>query len=115
MKWPVLPALLAATPVLAAPLTLHPGLTMTTSVYGGMDNAGHLLGDYETVNTVTQVGAGGYAYGYSYRFIVGDKSHGLAPNAGTQSVFVEDDRHATLMRAFWPGRRSIATSSRPSV
>jgi outer membrane protein OmpA-like peptidoglycan-associated protein len=89
-----------ATPSWAAPLTLHPGLTMTTTVYDGRTSNGDRLGDYETVNTVTQVANGGYTY--SFRFIAGDKSHGLSPNSGTQTVFPEDNKHAALIREFWP-------------
>jgi len=92
--------LLAAAPALAAPLKLHPGLSMTTSVYDGLDSNGNRSGDYETVNTVTAVSNGSYSY--SYRFIAGDKSHGVSPNNGTQTVFAEDNKHAALMRAFWP-------------
>jgi outer membrane protein OmpA-like peptidoglycan-associated protein len=88
-------------PALAAALTLHPGLSMTTSVYDGRSSNGDRLGDYETVDTVTQVTPDG-SYSYSYRFIAGDKSHGLAPNSGTQTVFAEDNKHANLIREFWP-------------
>lgn len=92
---------LAAGPAVAGSLALHPGLSMTTSVYDGRSSNGSLLGDYETVNTVTQVAPDG-SYSYSFRFIAGDKSHGLAPNSGTQTVFAEDNRHSSLMREFWP-------------
>ena len=91
----------ATAPARAAPLTLHPGLSMTNSVYDGRASNGALLGDYETVNTVTQVTPDG-GYSYSFRFIAGDKSHGLAPNSGTQTVFAEDNKHASLIREFWP-------------
>jgi outer membrane protein OmpA-like peptidoglycan-associated protein len=41
-------------------------------------------------------------YSYSFRFVAGDKSHGLAPNSGTQTVFADDNKHSNLMREFWP-------------
>jgi outer membrane protein OmpA-like peptidoglycan-associated protein len=87
---------LAATAVNAKPvqLTLHPGLEIVQSIYDGYDKNGTFLGDYEWVDTVTQVANGGYSF--QYRLI--------RPQSftGTQTVYPEDNARGTMLREYFP-------------
>jgi flagellar motor protein MotB len=74
-------------------ITLHPGLTVNFSVYGGIDSTGRVIGDYNFVNQVTSVNGG-----YSYNFWFTD----AAANSGSQSVSAADRKTGTTLREFWP-------------
>ena len=75
-------------------LKLHPGLRVVCSVYGGFDKNGTPLGDYDSVDVVTQVANGGYTYQFG---LTGKSSY-----SGTQTVYPEDNAHGTMLREYWP-------------
>ena len=75
-------------------LTLHPGLEIVQSIYDGYDSSGKYLGDYEWVDTITQVSNGGYSY--QYRLI------GKYATVGTQTVYPDDNAHGTMLREYFP-------------
>jgi outer membrane protein OmpA-like peptidoglycan-associated protein len=77
-----------------ADITLHPGLTVNFSIYGGYSSTGALLGDYDFINQVTGVTNGGYRYDYWFT--------GPAANSGSQTVSAEDKKTGTTLREFWP-------------
>jgi outer membrane protein OmpA-like peptidoglycan-associated protein len=78
----------------ATGLTLHPGVTVNFSIYGGYSSAGQLLGDYDFVNQVTGVSGGGYTYNFWFT--------GPAPTSGFQVVAPGARQSGTILREFWP-------------
>ena len=76
------------------PLTVHPGLTVDFSIYGGLSSTGQVLGDYEFVNTVTAVSGEGYRYDYQFT--------GPGRNSGSQTVSAADRKSGLMIREFWP-------------
>jgi len=77
-----------------AKLALHPGLEIVQSIYDGYDKNGTFLGDYEWVNTITQVSNGGYSFQYR---LIRQNSY-----TGTQTVYPEDNAHGTMLREYFP-------------
>jgi hypothetical protein len=78
----------------ASPVTMHPGLTVNFSVYGGLNSNGELIGDYDFINQITEISGGGYRYDYWFT--------GPAVNSGSQTVSPEDKKSGTILREFWP-------------
>jgi outer membrane protein OmpA-like peptidoglycan-associated protein len=74
-------------------ITLHPGLTVVFSIYGGHSPTGEFLGDYEFVNRVTDVSGGGYRYSWSMTSPL--------PASGVQAVAAEDKKNGIIVREFW--------------
>lgn len=74
-------------------ITLHPGLTVDFSIYGGYSSNGQLLGDYEFVNRVAKVSDGGYSYEYYFT--------GPAAHTGSQTVSADDNKRGSTIREYW--------------
>ena len=67
-------------------LTLHPGLAVTFSIYGGVSSDGTVLGDYDWVYRVTSAADGAYRYEYTFM----GKQTGQQSYSGSQTVLAND-------------------------
>ncbi|HUO92246.1 MAG TPA: OmpA family protein [Rhizomicrobium sp.] len=92
----VLASLTATADANRVTLKLHPGLKLVCSIYGGYDKSGKALGDYDSVNLVTQVANGGYTYQFGF------SGKSLSTSGGTQTVYPDDNAHGTMLREYWP-------------